>query len=110
MDIQGIKKLEDRAKWILEKYPHTRDCDISLTNGIWLHWFPDKIKNIDGENYVNILDLKRMAREDNVKRVRAKIQNEMLLFLPTRWEIAKRRKIEQSVWEYYAVENYNYII
>jgi len=42
--------------------------------------------------------IKELPREDHVKRIRAKIQNEEGRLLPTRWEVAKQRKIEEQKW------------
>lgn len=43
-----------------------------------------------------IMDL---PREDNIKRIRAKIQNEEHKYLPTTLEVARQRKISEEEWK-----------
>ena len=86
----------------LENCPDTRNSDIKLTNFIWINYFPDLVSiDKDGEYTVKLLDLYKLPREDNVKRIRAKIQNEEHLFLPTDPEVRKKRKISEQEWRIY---------
>lgn len=50
----------------------------------------------------NIMDL---PREDNVKRIRAKFQNEKKMYLPTSLEVAKQRKISDEEWRAWSKSN-----
>ncbi len=36
-------KLKDQVEFVLEKYPKTRDSDVSLTTTIWQVYYQDKI-------------------------------------------------------------------
>lgn len=84
---------------VLEDEPETRNCDILLTIKIWVRFYPGLIdKNSDGKWAVRLKNIFELPREDNIKRIRAKIQNEEWKFLPTRWEVAKRRKLEEDRW------------
>lgn len=77
----------------------TRDSDIALTIEIWKRYFPTKIQSLGSMmECVNLKDLYDLPREDNVKRIRANIQNVKKLYLPTSWEVAKQRKIEENEW------------
>jgi len=109
-----IKRLRQAIESILENYPKARDSDQWLTIKIWAVFFPDRIheerlnEGTDLEitkKFVYLEDIMALPREDNIKRLRAKIQNEEGKWLPTTWEIAKKRQIEESVWRNYI--NYN---
>lgn len=47
---------------------------------------------------VKLTDVLFLPREDNIKRIRAKIQNEEHRYLPTTPEIRAKRKISESEW------------
>lgn len=84
---------------VLELVPHTRDSDIALMIEVWRRYYPKYVKKgSTGEEGVWLKDLYELPREDNIKRVRAQIQNDDKQFLPTTWEIAKQRKINENVW------------
>ena len=90
--------LKSKIEYCLEKYPETRNSDVKLTNSIWVEYYRDRLKTIDGKAYVALVDLYDMPREDNVKRIRAKIQNEENRFLPTTLEVVRQRKINEEIW------------
>ena len=87
--------LKNQVERVLQKYPETRNSDITLTIQIWKEFYPTRV--MDGK--VSLADLYDLPREDNVKRVRAKFQNEENKYLPTVWEIARKRKINEMVWK-----------
>ena len=104
-----IQELRDKVEKALRKYPETRNSDITLTIAIWKMFFPGKVF----DNKVNLKDLYDLPREDNIKRIRAKLQEEALYrvkmgtttgsescFLPTNEKVAKARNIEKDLWEY----------
>jgi len=92
-------KLKEQVLDCLQNYPDTRNSDIKLTNSIWYKYYPDKIqKNDKGELTVKLLDLYNLPREDNVKRIRAIIQNNEGRFLPTDLEVIKQRRINEHKW------------
>ena len=98
--------LKSKILHCLEKYPETRNSDIKLTNAVWYEFHNDKIKNFEGRNYVALQDLYDLPREDNIKRTRAKIQNEEGKYLPTEEKILKQRKIlEQKYRQEYSPSN-----
>lgn len=75
----------------LRDYPQTRNSDITLMIVLWKEFFGVR-------DSVDILRLYDLPREDRIKRIRARIQNEKNMYLPTSWEVAKQRKIEESKW------------
>ena len=112
------KLLRPMVLTVLRDFPKARDSDTWLTLKLWTIFYPQLIKSetfiakdLNGEQVqvtdksVRLLDIMSLPREDNIKRLRAKIQNEELKFLPTTWEVAKQRRIEESVWRNYV--NYN---
>lgn len=96
-----IRRLQEQVLYCLERIPETRNSDVRLTNAIWWVYYRQKlILNDRGEPMVRLKDLYFLPREDNVKRIRAKIQNDEKRprFLPTDWLVAKQRKINEEVW------------
>ena len=92
--------LKQQVLFCLETYPATRNSDIALTIQIWKSYYGDKLYFSDKTKqwYVKLDYLFDLPREDNVKRIRAKIQNEEGLFLPTDEEVIKQRKLEEKMW------------
>lgn len=80
-----ITNLVHQIDFILSTEPETRNSDITLTIAIWKRYFPKFIIHSEKTNkdYVEITTLFDLPREDNIKRVRAKIQNEERRYLPT---------------------------
>ena len=99
MDGSHIKTLRGQVEHILETIPETRNDDIRLTLEIWKAFYPGFIKR-DENNYsiIRLADIWEMPREDNVKRVRAQIQNEERRFLPTSPEVLKKRGMLTEEW------------
>ena len=94
MEKVQIKTLKMKVETVLENYPETRNDDIALTIQVWRVFHKEKL-NFE---YVKLSDLVQLPREDNIKRVRAQIQNKEKRFLPTDWEVAKKRQINEENW------------
>ena len=73
-----------------------RNSDIALTILIWQRWYNVSDKS---DGVIHLHRLFDLPREDNIKRIRAIIQNVEHKFYPTKWEIAKKRNIERERWE-----------
>lgn len=102
-----INELRKKIVDILETVPATRNCDVLLTTKIWEKYHQGRLlkREADGKIYVALDDLKYIPREDNIKRIRAKIQNEENLFLPTFESVAKKRKLNMQEWYNWAKIN-----
>lgn len=98
------KELEAKVLKILKEIPETRDDDTLLTFWIVKTYLPQQVKAIDGQWFVSLSSM-RTYREDHVKRIRAKIQNEQHKYLPTSWEVAKQRRIAEAEWESWSRHN-----
>jgi hypothetical protein len=95
MRLQIKKQVED----ILQTIPETRNSDITLMIELWKRFYSKLLKKgSTGELGVWLEDLHRLPREDNIKRWRAKFQNDEGKYLPTLWSVAKQRKIEEEKW------------
>lgn len=91
--------LKQKVLATLAREPETRDCDVKLTISIWTNYYRELIKQgSDGNLGVYLKDILKLPREDSIKRYRAIIQNDELKFLPTTWEVARRRKLNEQVW------------
>lgn len=93
-------KLKDRVERILQLFPDSRNSDVTLMIHLWKRYFNEKIiHSKDGkEQAINLKSLYDLPREDHIKRWRAKFQNDRLKYLPTSWEVAKQRRINEGVW------------
>jgi hypothetical protein len=94
-----MANLKKQVEELLNECPATRDCDQYLTLKIWVKYYPNLIDFTDPANpKVAFRDILKLPREDGVKRYRAYFQNDLLKYLPTKWEVAKQRKLNEEVW------------
>lgn len=97
-----MQNLKEKILWILSEDEQSRNSDIRLTQMIWYKFHNSKLVKLDdGTQAVRLRDLFDLPREDNIKRLRAKIQNEEHKFLPTTMEVRKKRKINERIWHDY---------
>ena len=92
--------LRDKIIHCLDLYPTTRNSDILLTRAIWFEFHSNKLFDYNGKKAVLLESLMDLPREDHVKRIRAKIQNEEKRFLPTDLKILKQRKLLAEEWRF----------
>jgi len=93
-------KLRDMVETVLKDNEEARNSDIKLTIAIWIKYYPDYVLDTSqGDKSGIFLDaLFILPREDNIKRIRAKIQNEEKKYLPTDPEVRKKRSISEEDW------------
>jgi len=97
-----MRHLKEKIKYCLQKYPETRNSDVKLTNSIWVEYYNKYlIRDECGNLAVKLIDLYELPRQDDVRRIRAKIQNEEGLLLPTSLEVVKQRRINENKWRAY---------
>jgi len=97
-----IKKLKDKVEYCLRNFEDTRNDDILLTIKIWETFHPSALKqDAVGNRVVYLNKLFDLPREDNVKRIRAKFQNEERKYLPTKAEVRRKRGINEDSWRAY---------
>ena len=90
-------KLKDQVEYCLQYIPATRDSDIKLTLNVWKCFYANNMHKIEGEYYVKVKDMYELPREDNVKRLRGKF-NEEGKYLTDKPEIRKQRKQKEIEW------------
>ena len=91
-------KLTVEVEEILRNIPETRNSDITLMIEVWKRFYKNKLKVAKtGQHGVYLEDLYYLPREDTIKRIRAKF-NENGQFYPTDWEVAKARGMEEDQW------------
>lgn len=75
-----------------------RNSDITLTIAIWQRWYS---VGTNEDSTIRLTRLYDLPTQENVKRWRAKFQNEMRLYLPTSWAVAKARGWDnRNEWEH----------
>lgn len=84
--------LDENPKW---RGVQVRNSDIALTIIIWQRWYNVSDKD---DGVVHLYRLMDLPREDNVKRIRAVIQNTEHRFLPTDPSVLYKRGIEAEYW------------
>lgn len=84
---------------VLEKVEKTRNDDIELMLHIWNIYYKDKL-HYDQEAKLGISfeNIRILPRNDDIKRIRAFIQNEEGKFLPTEAKVRKQRRIAETKW------------
>lgn len=100
-----IKDLDKKVRYCLANDEKSRNSDIRLTQFIWWTYYRESLKEIDNVFYVSLGKLFDLPREDNIKRIRAKIQNEEHLYLPTDPAIARKRGWQEDEWRGYLGAN-----
>lgn len=92
-------ELEKQIIHILAKDKESRNTDIRLMKALWYTFYRPFIhQDLKGRYFVYFDDYDKLPTHDNIKRIRAKIQNEKKLYLPTRWDVAKKRKLAENEW------------
>lgn len=104
----NLKTLNGQVEYILSTNEQSRNSDIVLTIEVWRRFYPKLVQNKDGLlwekvpplEFVFLKDLFELPREDNVKRIRAKFQNDKTApkYLPTDIEVVKARGINEETW------------
>lgn len=98
-----ITDLTDKIEKVLQDVPDSRNDDIILTLEIWRRYYSNFLYTAkDGNMYVKLDNIKFLPREDHIKRIRAKIQNEYFKYLPTKISVAEQRKMNIEKWRQYA--------
>lgn len=96
-----INTLDYKVRAVLASDEKSRNSDIRLTQMVWWKYYRGSLIERDGRVYVDVAKLFDLPREDNIKRIRAKIQNVEKKFLPTDPEVAKKRGWEIESWREY---------
>ncbi len=92
------QSLKSQVIKVLEELPKTRESDQYLTLIIWQKFCKEYIHYENGKPYIFLEDIMRCPREDNCKRIRAKL-NSQGLYLPTSQEVIKARQKGQEKWQ-----------
>lgn len=96
-----IKMLDKQVRTVLAEDEKSRNSDVRLTQVIWWKFYPNSVGFHNDKAFVYLERMFELPREDNIKRIRAKIQNEEKLYLPTDRAVAKRRGWLEDEWRMY---------
>jgi len=99
MNRKQIETIKDQVMDVLANYPETRNCDQLLLIQVWKDFYSDKIFIHNQLCYVGLWQLFDLPSHDAIKRVRAKIQNNMRMFPPTTWKVAQARRWSEDMWK-----------
>ena len=97
MHIQRLRDLKSKVEYCLREFEETRENDAQLTLSIIITYLPGEVKFLDGVYYFSMESLK-VVREDHVKRIRAKLNQEGK-YLPKDPEVIRRRNKAREAWD-----------
>jgi len=99
MQKSTLKTVTKKVEYCLREFDETRNSDIELTIRLWKEFYPKYIKTgKNGEEGIWLKDLFDLPREEHIRRIRAKIQNDLGKYIPTSWEVAKAREFNEDKW------------
>jgi len=103
-------KLTEKVERVLRQFPETRNSDALLTIQIWKTYNDSQLITWKDwiSKYIKLETVLDLPREDTVKRVRAKLQNEKGLYLPTSIEVRKKRRINEESWHNWSMDSKRY--
>lgn len=91
-------KIETQVLYCLDKYENARNSDAYLTNAVWVHFYKEFLVQVNGEWMLPLKNNGSVASRDDIKRWRARIQNEEKKFVPTNKKVALQRKWKEEEW------------
>ena len=93
--------LKKQVEAVLIEMPEARNSDITLTIEVWRRFYEGKLKYASsGDAFptlVSLKDLYDLPREDNIKRIRAKLNAEGR-YWPTDLKIVLARGLNEDKW------------
>ncbi len=101
-----INTLMQKTEQILAKYKRARNDDKYLCIVFWWEYHRG-ILEMDANNKnpkILLENILQLPSQDFISRCRRKIQ-ESGKYLPTDWEVARKRKINEDVWKNYMLGN-----
>lgn len=99
-----MKKKAPKNKYqvesILQEFPETRDSDLLLMVKIWETFYKDYImvSSKTGAKAIDLSNLSRVPQEEDIRKARNYIQKVEMRFLPKSAKIAKKRRIDMTLW------------
>lgn len=102
MSLLGIKRLQDKVRYVLSHHPETRDSDSKLTIKVWQVFHRKSLlvgPGGDDDLAVHLTEVLKLPSQSSIVRIRARIQNVEGEFPPTNWEVARARKMQRMFWE-----------
>lgn len=98
-----LRTLKAKVEHILSEVPKSRDSDVVLTCYLWINFYGEFIKkDKDGVAWLRLRDMPKLPSEDQIGRIRRKVQEEGR-FLPTSKEVALQRGISEEVWKDWSI-------
>jgi len=107
--MSNLKILKSQIEHCLEKYPESRDCDVKLSNAVYITYYSHYLKKIDGEWLIPVLSRYKLPSEASIRRCRRKIQQGGK-YLPLKEETRQKRKVRsQEIIEFISEQEINNI-
>lgn len=91
--IKSIEKIKDKVEYLLENYPHLRDCDNKLIANIWL----SETKSIQKKSLLDFLkdfSKGKYTHPSSIKRCRRKIQENTIHLRGQNYASRKEQEIQ----------------
>jgi hypothetical protein len=94
IDKEKCKTLTDKVAYCLCEFPHTRNSDKQL----WIMLIRQFYKKSISFGRIWIEKIPLLPDMNSMRRARCVIQNRRKQYIPTEWEVAKKRKWKKSEW------------
>lgn len=82
-----------KVEQVLKEEPDTRNSDVALMISVWTRFYGV------GQSHVALEKLYDLPQQPDIKRIRARIQNDEKRYVPTSWGVAKVRKWKEREWK-----------
>lgn len=102
LDSIEMRTAKAKVLAILRDFPETRDSDALLYARYYERYYGKKTLTLSIRAFFTALHRKQLTDPDNIRRVRADIQNRQVLYLPTTPEIRKIR-LKNKAEEYWGL-------
>ena len=97
-----ILDLDEQVKNCLQNFEEARNDDVRLVMKVWIKYYSQHLINTSFDNWsMSLQRLYDLPSQASIIRIRAKYQNDKKKYLPTHWEVAKRRGWKREDWEWY---------
>jgi hypothetical protein len=90
-DSSEMSTIGARVTEILKRFPSTRNSDAELYARYYERYYGKAIILMSVKEFFRLLRTKEIDDPDNIRRMRAKVQNKQVLYLPTDPDVRKIR-------------------
>lgn len=104
--MKRLDNLKSKILTCLSDYPDSRNSDILLTTLLWTRFYSKfLVKLDDGSIAIRLKNLEDVPSQDDIRRIRAMIQNTEKKFQPTIQSVINKRQSRRREYHQYGINN-----